>query len=81
MSDSLKGRVWSEEARTSYMASELRSVKVINVKTLEIYKSVKEANNSLGWIPGKLGKYLRGDRVNYTDYMFLKDYDKLKLNE
>lgn len=78
VSEALKGSKWSEETRNKFkeIGGSGIAKKVINTKTLEIFLSAKEANDTLNWPKGKLAKYLRGDRTNNTDFVYLKDYEK-----
>ena len=51
---------------------------VINIVTLEKYKTVKEAAKSINSSPNKLSRYLTNDngRQNLTPFIYLEDYEE-----
>lgn len=67
---------FSEEHKEKMKASNHMKKKVINIKTKEIFDSAAEVNRELGWRKDRLSKHLRGERVNYTDFLYLEDYEK-----
>ena len=54
-----------------------RSKKVIDTKTMKIYKSVKEAAVDTNYSFRHLGRFLRNEYPNKTNMMYFDDYKTL----
>jgi len=50
--------------------------KVINVRTLQVYNCLSEVADFNHKVYKKLHNYLSGKVVNYSDFMYLKEYEK-----
>lgn len=77
ISEKQKGKKFSEES------IQKRSIKVICLNDLKIYKSAKEVQDILGLDRGDVGKCCKGKRktVGGLSWMYLEEYEKLNTNK